>query len=77
MADPNSLAIGDTVRHAQWGGQTAKVERFTFFSRFDAKKRRPVEDRGVRIVWLDRPMRDEDGYEEIAWMEAGLERVEG
>ena len=74
MAQPNSLRVGNTVTHPEWRGQKAIVTGFRFFQRYSAKKRRPVEDKGVRIVLLDRPMPDDNDYSN-EWMETGLENV--
>lgn len=72
MAAPDSLKIGDTVTHPEWPpGETRVVQSFSFFNRvgFHAigKRQRIIPDRGVRIVYLDRDIEDDN-----AWMEEGL-----
>lgn len=76
MAEPHTLKVGDRVTHPEWpAGTTRKVLSLRPFQRmsFDGRGRRKLrDDPNVRIAQLDGEVGDDD-----AWMEAGLEVVDG
>lgn len=77
MAEPHSLNIGDAVTHPDWPLQTVRnIVGITAFMRQGwnaaGTRRKLVPDPNVRVIHLDSPVKDSDGMEDDAWMEAGL-----
>jgi hypothetical protein len=77
MAKPHSLQIGDAVTHPDWPLQTVRsVAAISPFMRQGwnaaGTRRKLVPDQNVRVIHLDSPVKDSDGFEDDAWMEEGL-----